>query len=131
MVIDDHQPFELSGVNGQLNRSVLRQLVGVRFAEINKFLHAFDHPDEAHDFPRRTLEALSNLADIRAVMFGSQAVLGDPGKTADEGDIAALHENVQVLTALAHKEMTVIITNHLNGPSQALIKSYLKDSTVS
>jgi hypothetical protein len=131
MVIDDHQPFELSDVNAQLNRFVLRQLVGVRFAEINKFLHSFYNADEAHDFPSRTLEALNNLADIRAVMFGSQEVLGDPGKTADEGDMAALHENIQVLTAFAHKEMTVIITNHLNGQSQSLIRNYLKDGTVS
>ena len=83
--------------------------------------------DEAHDFPSRTLEAISNLADIRAVMFGAQAVLGDPGKTADEGDFAALHENVQVLTAFAHQEMTVIITNHLNGPSKVLIRNYLSN----
>ncbi|NDE33169.1 MAG: hypothetical protein EB017_14865 [Betaproteobacteria bacterium] len=102
-------PIERSKVRTQATRNALGQLANVRFVGIDGFLKEVSDAVELHQLPTRTQSALLNLEEIRAVMYRAGQALGDPTKSADPSDMAALRKNIDTLTLLAQHEMNLVI----------------------
>ena len=98
----------------QATRNALGQLANVRFVGIDGFLKEVSDAVELHQLPTRTQSALLNLEEIRAVMYRAGQALGDPTKSADPSDMAALRKNIDTLTSLARHEMNLVINATLD-----------------
>lgn len=102
-------PFDRSKVRTQATRNALGQLANVRFIDIDGFLKGVSEAVGLQQLPTRTQSALLNLEEIRAVMYRASQALGDPTKSADPSDMAALRKNIDTLTLLAQHEMNLVI----------------------
>jgi hypothetical protein len=89
-------------------RKALGQMVGIAFHEIDGFLLGMIALDRAHVFSMRSLSALSTLEEIRAILFSSMQVLGDPSKAANPADIVALMHNIDRLNTIAQQEIDLL-----------------------
>ena len=107
-------PFDRSKVRTQATRNALGQLANVRFIDIDGFLKGVSEAVGLQQLPTRTQSALLNLEEIRVVMYRAGQALGDPTKSADPSDMAALRKNIDTLTLLAQHEMNLVINAALD-----------------
>jgi hypothetical protein len=104
-----HNPFRLLRFDVPETRDGLKQLALVRRQELDGFVEGLFGTEDQIGLPERAHEALTVLAETRALLAGTHDLLADASQAAEQKEIKELARNLQKLTLVAEAEMNRII----------------------
>lgn len=106
---NSRDPFKLMRFEVPPTPDGLKHLAQVRLQELDGFIEGLFGANEQIDLPERAHEALRVLAEIRAMLAGIAALLGNDSKPAQPGELKGLMHNLQKMTLIAETEMNKTI----------------------
>ena len=98
-------PFRLARVTVPETRESVARIASIRREEIDGFVEGLFGTQERLDLPERAHRALGTLSEMRALLEGVHAVVGDPAKPTTTEDIAGIMRRVHKMTKIAEHEV--------------------------
>jgi hypothetical protein len=98
-------PFRLTRLEVPATREGMATLARLRREELEGFIEGLFGDKNSLDLPERADNALHAMAEMRAMLAGSQALAEDASKPAAPDDIAVMLGHFRKLTRIAEHEM--------------------------
>jgi hypothetical protein len=98
-------PFRLTRMEVPATREGMAALARLRREELEGFVEGLFGDEERVDLPERAHKALGALAEIRAMLEGTQVPAEDPARPAGPDDIAVTIRHFRELTRIAEHEI--------------------------